>query len=323
MNMRGATTGLLLLISIFSAGQRPVLSDAVLHPSVAERAMVVVVRDYLTTGKPDAGLLPMLDDVFNLQVLSEDETIDSKDLYDSMMNLRPHAVLYLVFGAPAHPVGARANLQQALERLRIPLISVCLEVPPALLASTSDGCMCEPVALQPDLILVHGRFDSLVRVWHRTPSRDSFLSWQYETAPHDSSRSDASIYQAVIVCIHSSVVKSANDTRKPPIRALPEGSQGHLDLYLSARESAKASGLSELGRCAWNDKLNGRAPRHGVQAEGEARDQGASSATGLSNVKYGFVRDWDGSCMWRHDPASAPTAVDLGALQGHGSGLCL
>ena len=40
-----------------------------------------------------------------------------------------------------------------------------------------------------------------------------------------------------------------------------------------------------------------------------------------SKVEYGKVRDWDGSVMWRADPAVAAQELDIGLLQGDGSGL--
>ena len=56
-------------------------------------------------------------------------------------------------------------------------------------------------------------------------------------------------------------------------------------------------------------------------AQGLPSCQQYGGLRGGGKVEYGKVREWDGSVMWRADPAVAAQEIDIGLLQGDGSGL--
>lgn len=214
----------------------------------AERPMIALVCNYLTTGQPDEALFALLSEEFNVQILFEEELRHGATLYDNLVSLGPSAVLQVVFAAPSDADEERdCGLQRALDQLHVPLISVCLEVPPAMLAAQGTGA-CDPAWLDPDVVLLNARFSTLVEIWERRS-----VAWHYDTAalaPSTGEDTQMSVYKAVAALIHVAVLnlKIEADALKLPTPAMP--SQRHIALYLAARSAGLCMAVRPVGACS-------------------------------------------------------------------------
>jgi len=204
------------------------------------RPVVVVMRNYLTTQEPDASLLALLFDVFNLHVLEDAELLQGSTLYDDLVALDPGAVLRLVFAGPAHAdAESECSLQRATDHLGIPLLSVCLEVPAATLAGQGTAS-CGSVWLRPDAILVNERFSTRFIVWERRTSGGDAHFWHYDAGTSldaSASSSQMTVYQAVAALIHVALA-NATTSQSPELSSF---GQGNIALYLAARSAGLCS----------------------------------------------------------------------------------
>ncbi len=165
----------------------------------------------------------MLADAFDLQVLEDAELVDVDGLYDNLVGLRPSALVHLAFAAPAQDVGERVGcaVQRALERLRAPLLSVCVDVPRALLTQPGAGA-CQAGWLEPDRILVHERFARHVLVLERVKDLQKARVWQYDVGPVDGTpppagaMSGMEVHQAVTAFVLASIVDKAQPSAPAP-----------------------------------------------------------------------------------------------------------
>jgi hypothetical protein len=167
----------------------------------------------------------VLADAFDLQVLEDAELVDVDGLYDNLVGLRPSALVHLAFAAPAQDVDERVGcaVQRALERLRAPLLFVCVDVPRALLALPGAGA-CQAGWLKPDRMLVHERFAHHVLVLERVNDLQHALVWQYAVGPADGAPpptgADMEVHQAVAAFVLASIVdKVAPSAPSPRISA--------------------------------------------------------------------------------------------------------
>lgn len=215
-----------------------------------ERAMVVLWRDYLDTAAPDALLLPLLEDNFNVQILEDEELVDSTELYRNLVQLSPSVIVHLVFGAPVQEVGPEVGcaVQQVITRLGIPLLSICLDVPRAVLTQEEDhGVWCWSGlqgASQVDVMLVHQRFTTRVRVWERDTASPDGILWYYDAAPHgddewSSLEEDMRIYQIVVALIISCVLDIGSQQLTAATARAHLESHPYLAHYLAARNGGK------------------------------------------------------------------------------------
>ena len=293
-----------------------------------EQSVVVVLRDFLQTGAPDAVLLALLDGAFKVEVLEHEELVegvwDSAALYENLVTLHPSVVLHLVYAGSVQVVErVRASVQRTLAYLKIPMVSVCLELPNA---GTDDrACACESAGITPDLLLVNERFSSRVLIWQKGPE-DASREWAYDACDAASnasaSSSEGCVHQTVMALIHFAVVEAAGAGRDVLSLTLPVETERQMALFRSARTAAGV-GVAWRDRCeaAWRERCDRcEAADHGNYSEHSVQGDSPPEATKSSAVP-GEATDWDGSRMWRADPTTPAQDVDIGRVQGDGSRL--